>query len=208
MVTGGRPNEILFASCHNQFTMSSSSYVPLFIKHIPFLSFPSDTDATAKRDALIESWQYIACNDFSSYAHWSPINATSNELRDPDDNPATIVIVGQVVTDKLTVDPLGNYQSQTDKQQRYQNSDSKNTRDYSCVNAKQVIVMRRPTPSLWKSDYDTATGKLDALQEKVAKTKAPRQHLLDKDQDPPFVRVSFPLWEKKVDSPFPFSILA
>lgn len=145
------------------------------------------------------SWQYIASEDFSSYAHWEPFNPTSNELRDPENNlnPATVVIVGQVVTDKLMADPLGNYQFQGERQSRYQDS-SKNFQDMSCVNAKQVIVIRRPTTHIWRTDFETATDTLHALQEKVANSNAPRQHLLDKDQNPPFVRMSFPLWEKKV----------
>jgi hypothetical protein len=108
-----------------------------------------------------------------------------------------VVIIGQVVTDKLAVDPLGNYQSQGKRQLRYQDSDSRTAHDMSCVNVKQVIVMCCPTASLWKADYDCATSKLDVLQEKVAESNAPHQHLLDKDQYPPFVRVSFPLWTRR-----------
>jgi hypothetical protein len=180
--------------------MSSSLCVtfPTSLYNI-ILTFKRDPDLTTKRDALYSSWQYIANPEFTTYAHWESINATSNELRDPDCNPATIVIVGQVVTDKLAVDPLGNFQSQEERQQRYQDSD---TRNKTCINAKQVIVLRRPKASLWKPDYDAATARLHDLQEKVAKPNAPRQHLLDKDQDPPFVRVSFPLWDKKVDPRF------
>ena len=43
-------------------------------------------------------------------------------------------------------------------------------------------------------------AKLDGLQEKAAKQNAPRQHFLDKDHKPPFIRVSFPLWDKKVNA--------
>ena len=73
----------------------------------------------------------------------------------------------------------------------------------SCVNAKQVIVIRRPTTHIWRTDFEAATDTLHALQEKIANTNAPQQHLLDKDQNPPFVRMSFPLWEKKVCYSFP-----
>ena len=150
---------------------------------------------------MLESWQYIANPDFPSYAHWEPITATSNELRNAEDEPATLTIVGQTVMEKLAVDPLGNFQSQEEKQLRYQDSDTRhyNSRDPpNCLNAKLVIVIRRPTAPGWKVDYDAATSRLDDLQEKIAKGSAPRQYLLDKDHNPPFVRLSFPLWEKKV----------
>jgi hypothetical protein len=148
----------------------------------------------SKQKALLDSWQYLGSHEFTTYAHWEAINPMSNELRDPDGNPATIVIVGQVVTEKLAVDPLGNFQSQEERQQRYQDSDSRNK---TCLNAKQVMVLCCPKASIWHSDYETSTMHLNDLQEKVAKPNAPRQHLLDKEQEPPFVRLSFPLWEKK-----------
>ena len=163
------------------------------------LTFKREPDLVAKRNALLDSWQYIANPDFMTYAHWESINATSNKLRDSNGNPATIVIVGQIVTDKLAVDLLGNFQSQEERQQRYQDSEARNK---TCLNAKQVLVLRCPKASLWRPDYEIATERLSDLQEKVAKTNAPRQHLLDKDQDPPFVRVSFPLWDKKVTPHF------
>jgi hypothetical protein len=121
---------------------------------------------------------------------------TSNELRDADGQPATVIIVGQVVTDKLAVSPLGNFQSQEEKQQRY--NDSEPRKDSSCLNSKLVIVIRRPTVPVWRADYDTAVARLDGLQENVAVGSAPRQYLLDKDHKPPQVRLTFPLWEKKV----------
>jgi hypothetical protein len=195
----------VFVAPHSTICPHPCTFPVFGFLHDPLTSFyhQRHLDLNSKRNALLESWQYIANPEFSSYAHWDPINATSNELRDPDGNPASIVIVGQVVTDKLAVDPLGNFQSQGERQQRYQDSSNYTRDSISCVNSKLVIVLRRPTASLWRADYDTATARLDALQEKVAKPSAPRQHLLDKDQDPPFLRISFPLWDKKVKPYFP-----
>jgi hypothetical protein len=171
--------------------MSSTSYVPP--SSTSPIHLPSES---SDRDKLLESWQYIAGPEFQSYAHWESITPTSNELTDAEGQPATIIIVGQVVTDKLAVYPLGNFQIQEEKQQRYQDPDT--NKDSSCLNSKMVIVIRRPTAPLWRPDYDNAVSRLNTLQEKVAKGSAPRQHLLLKDHEPPFVRVTFPLWEKKV----------
>jgi hypothetical protein len=170
--------------------MSSTSYVPPSFANLPkLLSLHSE------RDLLHKSWQYLASPDFGTYAHWEPITASSNELREAGSEPATIIIVGQVFSDKLIVCPLGNFQLQEEKQQRYQDSEPKN-----CLTSKLVIVLCVPTSSTWKSDYITATKHLEAMQEQIAKGSSPRQHLLDKDHDPFFVQLSFPLWEKKVHS--------
>ena len=66
------------------------------------------------------------------------------------------------------------------------------------MNAKLIIVLRRPVPTLWKTDYDTAINRLKTLEKEVAQGAAPIQYLLDRTHDPPFIRFSFPLWEKKV----------
>jgi len=125
----------------------------------------------------------------------------SNELRNADNEPATLTIVGQTVMEKLPVNPLGNFQSQEEQQLWYQDSDTRNYNScdpQNCLNAKLVIVIQHPTAPGWKVDYDAATSRLDDLQEKIAKGSAPRQYLLDKDHNPPFIQLSFPLWEKKV----------
>jgi hypothetical protein len=107
-----------------------------------------------------------------------------------------MIIVGQIVMDKLADQPLGNFQSQEEKQQCY--TDYEGKKDANCLTSKLVIVLHQPTSQLWKTDYDTAVSCLDALQEDVAKNSAPRQYLLDKDHKPPYVRLTFPLWEKEV----------
>ena len=153
------------------------------------------------RETLLKSWQYLASPDSSSYAHWESITATSNELKDTEGDSATLIIVGQIIMEKLAVDPLRNFQSQEEKQLRYQDSDTKSYqgRDSSnCLNAKLVVIIRRPTAPGWRANYNAATSRLDHLQEDVAKGSAPCQYLLDKEHKPPFVRLSFPLWEKKV----------
>jgi hypothetical protein len=148
----------------------------------------------SNRDQLLESWQYVAHPDFGAYAHWESINSTSNELRTTEDKPATIVVVGQVLTDKVAVEPLGNFQ--TRQQRSYQDSDS----NMKCAKAKLVLVLKRPAAPGWRADFDTATGRFQALEKAVAKNNAQRLWFLDEDQTPPTIRVSFPLWEQKVDS--------
>ena len=119
--------------------------------------------------------------------------------------PATVIIVGRAITDKLAVDPLGNFQAQDDKQQRYNQDADTTTYQASlsndvakCLNAKLVINLKRPVAPAWATDYRTAVSRFDDLQESVAKGPAPRQWFIDKTHDPAHIRVSFPLWEKKV----------
>jgi len=50
----------------------------------------------------------------------------------------------------------------------------------------------------WGADYRTAVNRFDDLQEAVAKGSAARQWFLDKNHNPAHIRLSFPLWEKKV----------
>jgi hypothetical protein len=87
----------------------------------------------------------VAHTDFTSYAHWNSISTTSHELHDKDGNLASIIIVGQVVLQKSSVGPLGNFETQEEKQQRsYQDAEQSRFQQHDnkkCVNAKLVLVL-------------------------------------------------------------------
>jgi len=100
--------------------------------------------------------------------------------------------VGQVFTDKLSVEPLGNFQSR--HQRNYQDQDS----GMKCSSAKLVIVLKRPASATWHGDFNTAITRFVGLEKAVAKKKAQRLWFVDEEQDPPTLQFSFPLWEEKV----------
>jgi len=133
------------------------------------------------------------------------MTTTSHELRDANDMPATIIVVGRAITDKLAVNSLGNFQSQDDKQQRH-NQDAETgfhqTSQISdvtkCLNAKLIIHLKRPVAPAWATDYKTAVDRFDELQESATKGSGPRQWFIDKTHSPAHIRLSFSLWEKKV----------
>jgi hypothetical protein len=162
----------------------------------------SFSNQSKERDNLLQSWQYAAHSDFTLYAHWESISATSNELRDKDGHPASLVVVGQVVLDKSSVGPLGNFETQEERQQRtYQDSEQSrySQRDpKKCANAKLVIVLRRPTNRLWSADFDTAILRFNNFEKAVAKPNGQRLWFVNNEQSPPTIRFTFPLWDKKV----------
>jgi hypothetical protein len=113
-----------------------------------------------------------------------------------DDQPATLVIIGQVVTEKLAVEPLGNFQA---RQQRENDVSSfRQGSDLKCSNAKLVVMLKRPAAAVWRADFETAIKRLSNLQDAVAKNKAERLWLIDNTQKPALLRFSFSLWEAKV----------
>jgi hypothetical protein len=146
----------------------------------------------SEHDLLLQSSQYVAHPNFDSYARWESMNTTSNELRTVDGNPAMIVIVGQVFAEKLSVQPLGNFQ--TRQQRNYQDVDS----GMKCSNTKLVVVLKHPVSPAWHADFITAIKHFDKLEKAVAKNKGQRQWFIDAKQEPPTLQFSFPLWEEKV----------
>ncbi len=147
--------------------------------------------------SLLNLPAYAAHEDFGSYAHWAQIDGrdTANQLIDNDGKPASIVVIGQVMQDRLAVGPLGNYQIQEDKRSHDGNSFGKVT----CKDAKIQLFLRRPTAfPEWIAEYDTAATRFSCLQETVATSPAPRQWFLEKTQNSYIMKFNHVLWDKKV----------
>jgi hypothetical protein len=148
------------------------------------------------REELLKSKQYLAHEESAGYATWEKNPGRDNaHVLTKDGEPATLVIVGQVVADRMSVGPLGNFQMQEEK-----NFDA--AFRVECKDAKLTFSLCRPNsyPD-WSQDYDTATAIIDSLQEAIAQGTAPRLWFLDKHQGQNTLRFSRPLWENKVRLP-------
>jgi hypothetical protein len=150
---------------------------------------------TSVRDELLKSKQYLAHQESATYATWENNPGRDNaHILTSNGEPAILVIVGQVAADRISVGPLGNYQTQEEK-----NFDA--SFRVECKDAKLTFSLRRPNsyPD-WTQDYDTATTTIDNLQEAVSQGAAPRLWFLEKYQGNNTLRFSRNLWEKKVKS--------
>ena len=145
------------------------------------------------RAELLKCKQYLAHTESATYAAWETLPGRENaHVLAKDGEPAIFVLVGQVIADRISVGPLGNYQTQEEK-----NFDSSFRID--CKDAKLTFSLRRPTSyTAWTQDYDAAINTIENLQETVAQGAAPRMWFLEKKEGHTSLRFARNLWEKKV----------
>jgi hypothetical protein len=147
------------------------------------------------RNELLKSKQYLANEDSATYATWGKNPGRENaHVLTRNGEPAVLVVVGQIVANRISMGPLRNYQTQEEK-----NFDT--AFRVECKDAKLTFSLRRPNsyPD-WTQDYDSATATIEGLQETVAQGSAPRLWFLDKSQGHHALRFSRNLWEKKITS--------
>lgn len=166
--------------------------------HTSYLPLCSVSTAHAH---LLQSQQYLAHDESPKYGTWDKIAGREHaHILTKDGEPAVLVIVGQISADRISVGPLGNYQTQEEK-----GFDS--SFRVECKDAKLVFNLRRPAAyPEWTKDYDTAICHIRMIQNAIAQGSAPRLWFLDEYQEVSTLRFVRPLWEKKVRKLCPSNI--
>jgi hypothetical protein len=143
---------------------------------------------------LLKSKQYLAHEGSVGYASWEKFPGRDNaHTLMKDGEAAILVVVGQILTDRLAMGPLGTFQIQEEKQ-----FDSGFR--IECKDTKISFFLGRPTShENWAQDFDMAIKNVTAIQEKVAVGTAPRLWFLDKNQQSATLKFGRNLWEKKVN---------
>ena len=153
---------------------------------------PPPAASASSRSDLLQCPQYLAYPESTSYASWDQLSGRDNAhhlARDGDH--AILVIVGQISADRLSVGPLGNYQSQEEK---YSNAAFR----VECKDAKLVFTLRSPTSyPEWTADFDTAISNIETLQTAITQGTAPCMWFLDKTEATGTLRFVRNLWETK-----------
>jgi len=111
---------------------------------------------------LLKSKQYLTHSESATYASWESIPDRDNvHVLAKEGEPAILVVIGQVIADRLAVRPLGSYQNQKDKEY-------KTGYHIDCKDVRITFSLQRPSSyPEWVEDYNIALSKIEDLQEKL-----------------------------------------
>jgi hypothetical protein len=140
----------------------------------------------AHREELLTMENYAASPEFPELWTWEERDSKKGDILNVDgtDNPVYICIVGVVSSERLYVQPHGNY-----------------TKNFSMkmANIKLQLTLKRPDNTAFAGDFDTAIEHLEAAQDAIKVGNMPAQHFIITDgKGKKNLRMSYHIFEEKV----------